>query len=219
MLLSSLAVVGASALIGCGAGAGRGPDTALRSYASAVRAGDAEAAYAWLSADAKKRMPFDVFARTLKERPEDLTALTEGLLRPGESTEITATISAANGEQLALVYEDGAWKADLSAVNLYSQATPVATVGSFVRAFEARRYDVLLRFAPTSHKDGLNVEVLRQAWEGDQRQEMQELVQALRAQLPTAQAEIVGDRATVAYGQAGAVQLLLEGGAWKIEEF
>jgi cell division inhibitor SulA len=206
-------------LAGCGAGAARQPDTALRSYAEAVRAGDAPTAYGWLSQDAKKRMSFTVFERTLRERPEDLASLTEALLRPGERTAITATVSGAGGEQLGLVYEDGAWKADLSAVDLYSQATPVTTIASFVRAFDAHRYDVLLRFAPRAHKESLTDKVLRTAWEGEQKPEMLQLVAALRAQLPTAQAEVVGERATVAYGQAGTVQLVLEDGAWKIEEF
>ncbi len=194
------------------------PEAALHDYAAAVRAGDAETAYALLSDEAKKRMSYEAFQAMLKEHPEDLAELSNALTRPGESR-VTATVTSADGESQQLVLEDGAWKADLSVVDLYSQATPIATLRSFVRAFRAERYDVLMRFAPMAHREGLNEGLLKQAWEGEQKQEMQQLVAALDAALPTARAEIVQERATVAYGAAGSVQLLLEDGVWKIEEF
>jgi hypothetical protein len=164
-------------------------------------------------------MSFEKFERTLKERPEDLRGLADALGRPGQELEISARVRSETGDQLELVLEDGAWRADLSAIELYSQATPLEALDSFVRAFEAARYDVLMRFAPASHREGLTEAQLREAWQGEQKREMQELVQALKVQLPTARAEVIGDRATVAYGAAGNVQLLLEDGAWKIEEF
>ena len=60
---------------------------------------------------------------------------------------------------------------------------------------------------------------LRAAWEGAQKEEMIRITSALRAALPTAQFEEIGDRATMAYGSGGTVQLLREHGAWKIEDF
>jgi hypothetical protein len=116
------------------------------------------------------------------------------------------------------VYEDGTWKADVSAVDLYSQATPLGALSAFVRAFEAKRYDVLMRFVPTDKRDGLDEARLQEAWEGDQKEEMQRLIDGLHSQLGTARVEILGSRATVAYGAGGTVQLLLEDGAWKIED-
>ncbi len=49
--------------------------------------------------------------------------------------------------------------------------------------------------------------------------EMLRITSALRAALPTAQFEEIGDRATMAYGSGGTVQLVREHGAWKIEDF
>jgi hypothetical protein len=194
------------------------PETTLRDYAAAVRAGDATTAYALLSDEAKKRMSFEAFDAMLKEHPEDLEELANALARPGE-TKVTATVTTPEGDSQRLVLEDGKWRADLSIVDLYSQATPITALRSFVRAFRAGRYDILMRFAPVAHQDGLSEALLKQAWEGEQKEEMQQLVAALDASLPTAQAEVVQDRATVAYGAAGSVQLLLEDGLWKIEEF
>lgn len=215
-VLSSLTLLG-----GCAASAASAdPQQTLKRYSAAIADGDANAAYAMLSEQAKKRMSFEAFRRMLQESPEELEPLVHALSRQADSVEVSATITAPNGDTLGFVLEDGVWKADVSAVQLYSQATPLATLRSFVRAFRAERFDVLVRFAPLEHQEGLNAELLRNAWGGEQREEMNQLVAALEAALPTARPEMLGDdRATVPYGAAGAVQLLLEDGLWKIEEF
>jgi hypothetical protein len=207
-------------LAGCGAGGSTGgPEQALHKYAAALRAGDSRAAYELLSEDAKKTLPYDAFERMVRENPGEVREIAEALSRPGEPLKITAVVAAADGETLHLVYEKGSWKADVSAIDLYNQATPLLALRAFVRAFEAKRYDVLMRFVPSAKAEGLSAAKLKKAWEGEQRLEMQRLVQALRAAEATAQAEILGNRATVSYGAAGTVQLVEEDGVWKIEEF
>ena len=130
-----------------------------------------------------------------------------------------AVVTAPNGQSVLLVYEAGAWRVDGSAIDLYSQATPESAVLAFVRAFENRRYDVLLRFVPDAERSGLDAEHLRKAWEeGEQRAELERLTQALRAALPTAQFEVLGERATMAYGAGGTVELVREHGLWKLED-
>lgn len=214
------AILSAILLLGCAADKrALGPQETLHEYARRVRIGDAQGAYDLLSSNARQRIPFEHFRKMLLESRGDVQALANALEREGQSIEVTATIVAPNGETLELVYENGAWKADLSAVDLYSQATPLRALEAFVRAFENRRYDVLMRFVPEADREGLDETVLRGAWEGDQREEMERLVQALKAALPTAEVEVLGNRATVAYGAGGNVQLLEQSGIWKIEEF
>lgn len=208
-----------SVACGSGVGASRSPETAIRNYAAALRAGDARAAYAALSVDAQRRVPFARFEAMMRENPEQVAALAKRLEQTPERLTVTATFGGNTGEELELTLEDGQWKANLSAIDLYSQASPIATIASFVRAFELRRYDVLLRFVPDSEKAGLTAEQLKAAWEGPQHQEMVDLVQALQAALPTARAEQYGDKATVAYGSGGTVELVLERGLWKIVNF
>ena len=65
----------------------------------------------------------------------------------------------------------------------------------------------MLRFVPDAHLEGSTPTKLRAAWEGAQKEEMVRITAALRA-LPTAQFEEIGDRATMAYGSGGTVQLL-----------
>jgi hypothetical protein len=210
-----------SAVLLCACASGpkaRSPEDTLREYATALREGDAERAYSLLSEEARRTMPFESFQRMLAENPSEVREVAEALSRPAEPLQVTAVISSPEGETLHLVYEDGAWKADVSAVDLYSQATPLAALSAFVRAFEAKRYDVLMRFVPLQKREGLDEKRLEQAWEGDQKEEMQRLIEGLKSQLGTAKVEILGSRATVAYGAGGTVQLLLEDGAWKIED-
>lgn len=214
------AILSAALLLGCVAETRPlGPQETLHEYARRVRSGDAQGAYALLSSGARQRIPFDHFRKMLLESQGDVDELASVLERQGQAVSVTATVVAPNGETLELVYEDGVWKADLSAIDLYSQATPMRALEAFVRAFENRRYDVLMRFVPEGDREGLDEAVLRDAWEGEQREEIERLVQALKAALPTASVEVLGNRATVAYGAGGNVQLLEESGAWKIEEF
>ena len=213
----ALALVAPSA---CAPGRDPGsPRDALVAYASALEGGRAKDAYALLSDDAKKSMPFDAFERMMKENPEEARAVAESLLRPSGTPQVTATVTSPDGKTLLLRYEGGRWHIDRSAVDLYAQDTPEAALRAFLRAFENRRYDVLLRFVPDDKREGLDAARLKTAFEGEQKDEVERLTQALRAALPTSAIENLGDRATMSYGAGGTVELLREHGVWKIEEF
>jgi hypothetical protein len=205
---------------GCAAGgADAGPRDALRSYALALREGRTRDAYALLSSDAKSRLPLPEFQRMVAENGREIEDIAAGLLAPAEVPRVTATLTSPDGETLLLVYEGDAWRVDGSAIDLYSQETPEVTLASFVRAFKNNRYDVLLRFVPESKREGLGVEQLKKAWEGEQRQQIEQLTQAIEASLPNLRVEVLGTRATVAYGAGGTVELVHELGAWRIEDF
>lgn len=199
--------------------AGGSPQQTISEYAAALQREDARAAYALLSTDAQRRLPFARFESMMRDNPEAVRALAEALEKPEQRMIVTATMKSQDGQHLDLVYEGGAWKAQLSAIDLYSQATPVAALSSFVRAFEAKRYDVLLRLVPESEQQGLDAKKLREAWEGAQKEEMQELVAVLKSTLPTMKAEQLANRATIAYGAQGTVELIEEHGLWKIVDF
>jgi hypothetical protein len=197
----------------------RGPKETLDSYAQALREGKVRDAYALLSDEAKKNIPFEAFERMVKENPEEVRDIATALSRPSGPPLVTATVTAPNGESLLLIYEGGRWRVDGSAIDLYSQASPEAAVRAFIRAFQNKRYDVLLRFVPDGKKEGLDAKKLKKAWEGEQKDEMERLTQALAAALPSARFERIGERATMSYGAGGSVELVREQGVWKIEEF
>ena len=127
--------------------------------------------------------------------------------------------------QLAAVGLCRLWGADHVAAQAHVEVGIEAAIAAFIRAYENKRYDILLRFVPDAARRAdasgppLSVAQLQKAWEGEQKQEMDQLTQALRAALPTAKFELLGDRATMAYGSAGSVEFLRENGLWKIEDF
>jgi len=210
----------AGSLLGCASGSNTGsPESTLSAYARAVQRGQLAEAYALLSDDAKKTIPFEQFKRMLQENPEQTRELVRALDRPSTGpARITARVSGADGEPLLLVYENGAWRVDGSAIDLYSQAAPESAAQSFVRAVENKRYDLLLRFVPDDQREGLTEAVLRNNWEGEQKQDLARLIEALKAALPTARFEVVGERATLAFGAGGTMELVREHAAWKVEE-
>jgi hypothetical protein len=197
----------------------RSPAETLREYARALKEGRVRAAYALLSEEAKKSITFEAFRRMVRENSEEVLDIARALSRPAGTPLVTATVTAPDGEELVLIYEDGQWRVDASGIDLYSQSTPEAAVGAFIRAFENQRFDVLMRFVPESKLEGLNAAKLKRAWGGEQKEEMQRLTQALKAALPTAKIERIGARATMAYGAGGTVEMVNEAGLWKIEEF
>jgi hypothetical protein len=194
------------------------PNRVLDDYATALEAGRYRDAYALLSTEAQRDIPYAAFERMARENPDEVEEIARSLRRPVAHSTVTATVTGADGSQLLLVYESGGWRVDASAVDLYSQASPELAMESFVKAFESKRYDVLLRFIPAGQRAGLDANALRAAWEGEQKRDMTQLVQALKASLPTAKVELLGDRATLAYGPGATIELLREQGVWKIEE-
>lgn len=159
------------------------------------------------------------FSRMVAENGREIEDIATDLLEPSEVPEITATLSSPDGETLLLVYEGESWRVDASALDLYGQASPVAALQAFVRAFDNKRYDILMRFVPDSKRHGLSAEQLQKAWEGEQREQLERLTQALKVSLPNVRVESLGTRATVSYGAGGTVELVHEHGAWKIEDF
>jgi hypothetical protein len=220
VLLIIPGLVGAGLVGACGGGAGADPDRVLNEYSLAVEQGRVKEAYELLSTDSKKSISFEQFQRILKENPEEARELAQSLRRPQVGPpRVTATVTGPDGEStILLVYEHGQWRVDASAIDLYSQRTPEAAVRSFLRAYENKRFDVLLKFVPEDQMEGLTVAELKKQWEGEDKPDMDRLTGALKASLPTAKVELYGDRATLAFGSGGSVELVREHGFWKIEE-
>jgi len=219
LLIVGLLVSPLPASFGCAAGAGQGPRETLRAYALALHERRVTDAYALLSRDARARISSADFNRMVTENAREIEDISASLLGPAEAPKITATLTSPDGETLLLVYEQDGWHVDGSAFDLYSQSTPRSALESFVRAFDNKRYDILLRFVPEEKRQGLTTEQLKQAWEGDQRPQVERLTQALKASLPNLHIEVLGTRATVAYGPGGNVELIQEQGTWRIEDF
>ena len=216
-LFASVASI-ASGAVGCTAPKAEDPQSILRSYSRALEEGRAEDAYRMLSDEARRGISLEAFKRMVKDNPEEVREIAKALARPTATPVVTATVTSSNGQELQLVLENGKWRVEATAIDLYAQDTPRHAIQGFVRAVERKRYDVVLKFVPDSHKEGLDPSKLKTAWEGHDKEEIEQVVSSLKQALPTASIEETGDRATMAYG-AGTMQLVRERGLWKIEDF
>ncbi|MEM9070543.1 MAG: hypothetical protein AAGE52_18705 [Myxococcota bacterium] len=193
------------------------PESTVRTFAEALEEGRLEAAYDLLGASYRARVTYEEFARHLRAHPEEVRELAGLMTHVGETEEITARVPFPDGDALELVREDGRWRVVGNAVDFYDQSTPRSALRSFVRAMERRRYDIVLRFVPEADREGMTEDHMRAAWDGDAREEIDRLVANLRTNLDRP-IEIVGDRATMSYGDSYTVQFVREGDLWKIEK-
>jgi hypothetical protein len=143
-------------LAACGAGSyvQQGPSDTLRAYAQALQEGRVDAAYRLLSDEARRSMSLEAFRRAVKENPDDIREIARAVARPAADPLVTATVTLPNGEELLLVFEGNRWRLDAAAVDLYGQATPRQALLGFLRAFDRKRYDVILRYVPDAEREG-----------------------------------------------------------------
>jgi hypothetical protein len=202
----------------CGGAKAEDPQSVLRAYARALDDGRADDAYRMLSEEARRGVSLEAFRRMVKENPDEVREIAKALNRPTAAPVVTATVTSPSGQELQLVLENGKWKVEATAIDLYAQDTPRHAIQGFVRALERKRYDVILRYVPDSHKEGLDPATLKGAWEGHDKDEIEHVLSSLKQALPSAQIEETGERASMQYG-AGTMQLVREHGLWKIEDF
>lgn len=190
----------------------------LRQYSRALEEGRADDAYRMLSEEARRGTSLDTFRRAVKDDPGEVREMAKALARPTTAPIVTATVTSASGQELLLVLENGKWKVDATAIDLYPQDTPRHAIQGFLRAVKRKRYDVVLKYVPDAHKEGLDAAKLKAAWEGHDKEEIEQVVGGVELALPTATIEETGDHATMAYGTS-TMQLVRERGLWKIEDF
>jgi hypothetical protein len=194
------------------------PQGVLHAYARALEDGRADDAYRLLSDEARRGVSLEAFRRMVKDDPDGVKEIGRSLARPTAPPVVTASVTSPNGQELNLVLENGKWRVDASTIDLYAQDTPRHAIVGFIRAIERKRYDIVMHYVPETHKEGLDASKLQAAWEGHEKEEIQQVVGALKQALPTATIEETGERATMPYG-AGTMQLVREHGLWKIENF
>jgi hypothetical protein len=218
LVLRGAVLAFACTLIACSSPRAEDPHSVLRSYSRALDEGRAEDAYRMLSEEARRGVSLEAFRRMVKDNPEEVREIAKALSRPTATPVVTATVTSSTGQELQLVLENGKWKVEATAIDLYAQDTPRHAIQGFVRAVERKRYDVVLKYVPDAHKEGLDPNKLKTAWEGHDKEEIEQVVSNLKQALPAATIEETGDRATMSYGP-GTMQLVRERGLWKIEDF
>jgi hypothetical protein len=193
-----------------------GPGETLAAFGAAVERGDAAAAYALTSADFQARVPLAAFMAELEAGGAPTRDAARRLREGKGAAPLRIEVEAAPGEPLQLVEERGRWRVDGHPFEAWSQRTPRAALRTFVRALEARRYDILLRLVPARHRAEVTVEKLRLFWEAEPAAPNVRLLARLRGALGAPIVE-TGDEARLSYGERDEAFLVREDGLWKIE--
>src|SRR5688572_12315244 len=85
--------------VGCMAGREpRDPREALHAYGTALREGRTADAYALLSRDVQTRVSLPEFRRMVSENAREIEEISAALLRPAQTSELTATVTSPDGD-------------------------------------------------------------------------------------------------------------------------
>jgi hypothetical protein len=193
------------------------PEETLIAFSRALNQGRYEQAYALMSADYRQRVSFEQFQRQLSENPQETLAVSNALSHVRAPATQQAVVRYDDDGELTLLRSGERWYIGTSVVDFYDQSTPRAALRSFVRAMERKRYDVVMRLIPEADKEGITTDRMEQAWGGEEREQIERMLSALREHLD-APIEVVGNRATMPYGQHMRVQFVRDGADWKIED-
>jgi hypothetical protein len=209
-------LAGVLVLLGCGS-AIPGPRDTLNGYVDAAARGDCAAAYAFMSEEYRAETTQADYCEAMRDNPDEFREAVDALQQTSGDPEVVARLRYGLGDEISFVIEDGEWRIDSPVLEFYRQNTPREALRSFVRAMERRRYDVILQFVPSEYRDRMSADGLRELWEGEKRDEIQQLLENLRASLDEA-IEETGDRATMQYMDRYTCRFLREDGLWRIED-
>ena len=119
------------ALLGCARAPARRQSrpSAARSIRAALREGRPPTPTLCSATTPKRAFLSRAFERMVRENPDEIKELAQALERPCRAASRHGHRDRARrAERCCSVYEEGAWRVDGSAIDLYSQATPEAAV-------------------------------------------------------------------------------------------
>jgi hypothetical protein len=203
--------------LGCGGAMDdRTPDSTVASLASALEHHDVEGAYRLMSQGYRQQVTLEEF-RALFLDTAEIEHTAERLRARDGAAEEEATVTYGAHETLLLRREGDAWHVTTDVIDWYGQRTPRQAVRSFVRAIEARRWDVLLRLLPEVDREAMTEERLREMLAGEGEEALDHLAAGMRGALD-ADIEEHGDHATLPYGERFRVELVREGVVWCVAD-
>jgi hypothetical protein len=219
-VLSTAAALCVPVLGGCGARTSS-LDKEIGELEARLKKKDCEGLYGRLSKERQEAMPREAFVKLCQERQPELEALLAAVAalkksKKKPSVDYRALVTLKDGSTLVMVYEKDGWKIDTDLVTFYPQSTPQEAVASFIKAFEAKRWDVLAQFMPSKYTAEDDAKILEKHWsEPAARAEMEQLLLVLKDHLGE-EMKVEGNRATMEFAPQHRVELLKERGVWVI---
>ena len=193
------------------------PEATIRAFARALNQAKYDDAYALMSEAYRKRVSLADFKKKLSENPQETLEASNALSHVRAQAEQEAVLVYDDNQELRLLRRGERWFLTTSVVDFYDQSTPRAALHSFVQAMQRKRYDVVMRLIPSADKEGITTDRMEQAWSGADREEVERMLSNLREH-ESDPIEVIGDHATMPYGEHMRVQFVREAESWKIED-
>jgi len=203
-------------LAGCNHAATQ-PNRALDSYGKALRDHDFDTAYAMMSSSFKAKVSRDDFVRMMRDSPNEVNDTARRLDKHPSHTEVSADFDYGLGDTMHLVQEGGHWRIASNPLAFYDQTSPRAALRSFIRAYRLQRWDVMLRFVPDKYRAKMDVDKMKDQFQGANREQMEVLMNMLEANIDEP-IDPKGNEARMSYGERYEVKFVREDGAWKIKD-
>jgi hypothetical protein len=201
---------------GCG-GSRSAANGALDRYGQALRDRDFEEAYELMSSSFRAKVSREEFVRMMRDSPREVGETARRLDKKPSRMEISAEFEYGLGDTMRLVQEGGTWKIASNPLAFYDQSTPRGSLRSFLRAYRLERWDVMLRFVPDKYRERMDVEKMRNQFQGPNHEQMEVLMNMLEANID-APIEAKSNEARMSYGERYEVKFVREDGAWKIKD-
>lgn len=193
----------------------RSPKEVVESFGRALAEGRLEAAYGLLSEAQRGALTRADFERQVRNNQTEVKAFSSASSRL-VAERVEATVTLAEGTRLRLTQEGDGFRIDQPVTSFYPSTTPREALVSFVRAIEAGRWDVLLTLMPEADRGELDAAKLAERI-APQLEEVTRIAALLATSLE-APIEIVGDRATMPYGEGATMRFVRESDDWKVED-
>jgi len=200
---------------GCARAPAAQADAVLARYAEALARSDVDGARALVTPGDRAALSREAFAAALAASPREAAELSAALGRAAPAR-VEAVVVLDDGSEVRLeVHEDGFAIVD-PLTRFYAQSSPRAAQLSFVRAVARSRWDVLWALMPSEAREGLDPAGVAARFAA-----AREDLTRVAARLATAREapiEVVGDRATMPYGERYTARFVREEGVWKVED-
>ena len=198
-------------------GGNKGPSQTLDNYGRALKNRDFGKAYDLMSSSYRGKVSREDYIRMMRDNVREVDETADRLRGKKGSMEVSAEFEYGLGDKMLLVQEDGRWKIATNPLAFYDQSTPRNALRSFLRAYRLERWDVMLRFVPSSYREKMDVAKMKAQFQGPSREQMENLVNTIEANVDEPIVER-GNDARMSYGDRFTVQFVKEDGAWKLKD-
>ncbi|MCS6900002.1 MAG: hypothetical protein RMJ98_09900 [Myxococcales bacterium] len=192
-------------LLGCGASALPNPREAVQAYARAAQAGDADALHEMLTERSQRALGKDGVHQAVEDARMELGEQGQRLADPSVRVEQTARVRYGDGEEVVLVFENGAFRISSADALPAGAKTPGQALEQLRRVLARRSYAGLMRVLSRETRDAIE-------------RDLRGLVEALERP-EGLEVKVQGDTALVPLSGGHRVRLRREGGRWAVEDF